>query len=151
MFLVVSRLDEHFGFDHPFFVCPIGRASKITSPKSRAPRKKFVHSCKAFFFQRYILNRQTSNKELLAKTYWTFNGWVLRTPLYFEMYWISRSQMFFKIGIIKNFIIFTGRHLCWSPSCQQLYSKESPTEVFFSEYCGIFKNSYFYRTPLVDA
>ena len=27
----------------PFFACPIGRASKIARPKSRAPRKKFVH------------------------------------------------------------------------------------------------------------
>ena len=26
----------------------------------------------------------------------------------------SRSQMFFKIGVLKNFIIFTGKHLCWS-------------------------------------
>ena len=26
----------------------------------------------------------------------------------------SRSQMFFKIGALKNFAIFTGKHLCWS-------------------------------------
>ena len=26
----------------------------------------------------------------------------------------SRSQMFFKIGILKNFANFTGKHLCWS-------------------------------------
>ena len=25
----------------------------------------------------------------------------------------SHSQMFFKMGILKNFAIFTGRHLCW--------------------------------------
>ena len=43
MFLVVSRSDEHFGFDQSFFACPIGRASKIARPKSRARRKKFVH------------------------------------------------------------------------------------------------------------
>ena len=43
MFLVVSRSDVHFGFDHPFFECPIGRARKIARPKSRAPKKKFVH------------------------------------------------------------------------------------------------------------
>ena len=28
-----------------FIVCPIGRSSNITRPKSRAPRKKFVHPC----------------------------------------------------------------------------------------------------------
>ena len=26
----------------------------------------------------------------------------------------SRSQMFFKIGVLKNFPNFTGKHLCWS-------------------------------------
>ena len=26
----------------------------------------------------------------------------------------SRSQVFFRIGVLKNFAIFTGRHLCWS-------------------------------------
>ena len=26
----------------------------------------------------------------------------------------SRSQMFFKIGVLKNFVIFTGKDLCWS-------------------------------------
>ena len=26
----------------------------------------------------------------------------------------SRSQMFFKIGVTKNFAMFTGKHLCWS-------------------------------------
>ena len=25
-----------------------------------------------------------------------------------------RSQIFFKIGFLKNFAIFTGKHLCWS-------------------------------------
>ena len=23
-------------------------------------------------------------------------------------------QMFFKIGILKNFVIFTGKNLCWN-------------------------------------
>ena len=26
----------------------------------------------------------------------------------------SRSQMFFKIGLLKNFAIFKGKHLCWN-------------------------------------
>ena len=26
----------------------------------------------------------------------------------------SRSQKFFEIGVLKNFTIFTGKHLCWS-------------------------------------
>ena len=30
------------------------------------------------------------------------------------IYRSSRSQMFFKIGVLKNLAIFTGKHLCWS-------------------------------------
>ena len=26
----------------------------------------------------------------------------------------SPSEMFFEIGVLKNFAIFTGKHLCWS-------------------------------------
>ena len=26
----------------------------------------------------------------------------------------NRSQIFFKIGALKKFAIFTGKHLCWS-------------------------------------
>ena len=26
----------------------------------------------------------------------------------------GRSQMFFKIGVLKKFAKFTGKHLCWS-------------------------------------
>ena len=28
--------------------------------------------------------------------------------------WSSRLQMFFKICVLENFTIFTGKHLCWS-------------------------------------
>ena len=34
----------------------------------------------------------------------------------------------YKIAFLKNFAIFTGK---------------TPTQVFFCEYCGIFKNTYF--------
>ena len=27
----------------------------------------------------------------------------------------SGSQMFFKIGVLKSFAMFTGKHMCWSP------------------------------------
>ena len=65
--------------------------------------------------------------------------------------------MFFKIGVLKNFAIFSGKHLCWSPFLinkpegLQRYQKETPTQVCSCEYCEIFKNSFFYRTPLVAA
>ena len=31
------------------------------------------------------------------------------------MYRSSRSQVFFKIGVLKYFADFKGKHLCWSP------------------------------------
>ena len=43
MFLVVSRLDVHFGFEHPYFACSSRRASKVGRPKSLAPRNKCVY------------------------------------------------------------------------------------------------------------
>ena len=30
------------------------------------------------------------------------------------MYTSNRLQMFFKVAVLKNFAIFTGKHLCWS-------------------------------------
>ena len=56
----------------------------------------------------------------------------------------SRSQMFFKIGALKNLAIFARKHQCWShfliklqafrPSGLQLYQKEIPTQNFSCEY-----------------
>ena len=45
MSLAFSRLDVHFGFEHPFFYFPIGHATEIARPKSQVPRKKFAHPC----------------------------------------------------------------------------------------------------------
>ena len=48
----------------------------------------------------------------------------------------SCLQMFYKIGALKTFSIFTGKH-------------ETSTQVFSNEYCEIFKSAFFHRTPLV--
>ena len=47
----------------------------------------------------------------------------------------SRSQMFFKIGALKNFANFTEKHLCWSLFLIKLQAwrtliKETPTQMF---------------------
>ena len=67
----------------------------------------------------------------------------------------GRSQMFFKIGVLKNFAIFTGKHLrgslflitlqAWKPAAL-LKIDYNPVSC---EYCQIFNNSFFRRTPLV--
>ena len=35
-------------------------------------------------------------------------------------------------------------------SVVQIYEKETPTQVFYREYCEIFKSSFFYRAPPVS-
>ena len=42
----------------------------------------------------------------------------------------SRSQMFFKIGVLKNFAILTGKRLCWSLFLIKVQASGSYTGVF---------------------
>ena len=39
-----------------------------------------------------------------------------------DIYGSGRSQMFFKIGVLKNFAIFTGKDLYWSLILTKLQS-----------------------------
>ena len=57
----------------------------------------------------------------------------------------SRSQMFFRIGVLKIFTIFLGKHLCWTVFLIKLLKRHSNTSVF-CEHWDIFKNIFFYRT-----
>ena len=71
----------------------------------------------------------------------------------------SRLQMFPKIYALKNFAIFTRKHLCRSHFLKKLQAwgaqlcyKETPTQVVFNEYCKIFNSGFFYRTsPMADS
>ena len=91
---------------------------------------------------------------------WTY----FRCSLYIHIYIYdylhrsSRSRIFFKIGVFKNFSNFTGKHLCQSffliklqSWTLQFYRKETPTQVFSCKICEIFKNTCFYWKPLVAA
>ena len=62
----------------------------------------------------------------------------------------SCLQMFFKIDILKNLEIFTGKQLCQSYFLIQLQVwrtavvlKKTPAQVLSPEYCKIFRNTYF--------
>ena len=55
----------------------------------------------------------------------------------------SSCSMFFKIGVLKNFVNFIGKHLCWSfvfnkvaglEACSFI-KKEIPTQLFSYENC----------------
>ena len=60
--------------------------------------------------------------------------------------------MVFKIGFLKNFAIFTGKHPCWSffliklQAFRQLFLKKARIRVFPSEHWEVLKNSFFYKT-----
>ena len=67
----------------------------------------------------------------------------------------SRSsclQIFLEIGILKSFVNFTGKHLCWSVFLKNLQAeglqpcKKTPTQLFSCEVSKIFKNTFSYRT-----
>ena len=60
----------------------------------------------------------------------------------------SHSQMFFKIGVLKNFAIFRGKTLCWSLFLINVAGhpatlNETPTQAFSCGYCKIFQNIFF--------
>ena len=67
--------------------------------------------------------------------------------------------MFYRIGILKRLAIFPGKHLCGSLFFKKVeglkawnsIQKRLQQRFFTCEYCKIFKNSFFYRTPQVLA
>ena len=54
--------------------------------------------------------------------------------------------MFFKIVVLKNFAIFTGKHLCWSLFLINLQACNFSVNI-----AQFFKNSLFEKTPAVNA
>ena len=58
----------------------------------------------------------------------------------------SRSQMFFKIGVLKKFAMFTGKHLCWSLFLIKLQA----FRCFPANITKLLRPG-FYRTPPVAA
>ena len=62
-------------------------------------------------------------------------------------------------GVLKNFAKFTGKRLCQSIFFNKVadlrpadfIKRETVVQVFSCEFCEIFKNIFFYRTPLVTA
>ena len=67
--------------------------------------------------------------------------------------------MFCKKDVLRSFTKFTGKHLCQSLFYNKgvglrpatLLKKETLAKVFSCEFCGISKNTFLHRTPLVTA
>ena len=60
----------------------------------------------------------------------------------------SRSQMFLKIDVLKNFANFTGKHPCWSLFLIKLQAFFNEVSCEISQFS---KNTSFYRPPPVAA
>ena len=58
-----------------------------------------------------------------------------------------------KKDFLGNFAKFTGKHLCQSLffSKKNFIKKETLAQIYSCEFCEIFENTIFYRTPLVAA
>ena len=64
-------------------------------------------------------------------------------------------QVFWKKGVLRNLAKFAGIHLCQSlffnkVAGLQFIKKETLAQMFSCEFCEIYKNSFFNRTPLDD-
>ena len=56
-------------------------------------------------------------------------------------------QPFFKIGHIRNFLMFVRKYQCWSLFLENFIKKYITTQVFSWEYNKVFENSFLYGTP----
>ena len=81
-----------------------------------------------------------SKNDRLSKTERFIELWQTEESLWNNLlYRSSRSQMFFKMGVLKNLGIITAKHLCWSLSIMKLqawraatlWKRYSSTSVFF--------------------
>ena len=103
---------------------------------------------------------------ILSKFFYAFSLLIFPDSLSHSLEWADKlehrmncSQIFFKIGVLKKFAIFTVEHLCLclflikllALRAATLLKRVFKTRVFYCEYCEIFKNSFFYRTPLMAA
>ena len=75
-----------------------------------------------------------------------------------EIFRSSRPEVFCEKDVLRNFVKFTGKHLCQSllfnkvaGGASNFIKKGTLAQVFSSEFCEISKNTFFYRTPLVAA
>ena len=63
----------------------------------------------------------------------------------------SRSVVLYKKDVLGNFAKLIGKHLLPKLPTWNFIKKETPAHIFSSELCKIFKNTNFFRTPLVAA
>ena len=83
------------------------------------------------------------NQSLCFELIFSIDPWILLSHDFRS----SRSRKFFKMGVLKNFAILTGKGLCWNlfliklPTRRRL--QENSTQMFSCKYCKVFKSSFF--------
>ena len=93
------------------------------------------------------------NKELILNLTVALS---LSLPKIYMLFSLNRSscpEVFCKKGVLKHFAKFTGKHMCQSLFFNKVavLKKETLAQLFSCEFCKIFRNTFFYRTPLVAA
>ena len=63
----------------------------------------------------------------------------------------ARSEVFCKIGALRNLAKFKGKHLCQSLFLNKFIKKETLAKVFSCEFCEISGSAFLHRVPLVAA
>ena len=88
------------------------------------------------FLKFSILFSQISRMEFVLMDKWNYRS--------------SHPEVFCKTGVLRNYAIFTRKHLCLSLFFKkvvdwnlQFYKKETLAQVFSYEFCEIFKNTFF--------
>ena len=91
-----------------------------------------------------------SSRSITLIYFWIINSYFGKVKVLVErkFYKSSHQMCSIKTAVLKNFSIFTGKHLCWRIflTKSQAFSsailwKETPTQVFSNDHCEIFKNS----------
>ena len=63
-----------------------------------------------------------------------------KVHFFYQIFRISRPQVFCKKGLRRHFAKLTGKNLCLRPAT--LLKKETLAQVFSCEFCEIFKNTF---------
>ena len=83
---------------------------------------------------------QTAKINSITESFWVNSFAAAKASLSFikDRCRSNRSQIFLKISVLKNFGMFTGKHLL-----ESLFNQVAGLQVFSCEYCKIAKSSFF--------
>ena len=85
---------------------------------------------------------QTAKINSMTESFWVNSFAAAKASLAFikDRCRSNRSQIFLKISVLKNFGMFTGKHLL-----ESLFNQIAGLQVFSCEYCKIAKSSFFIK------